>query len=123
MRNIFGGNANTAVFYAYGNLLIVAGNIDDNFARRRVFDGIFNQIANNFPKMVRINIGIKNRLQRLLFTFANDVWHKDVIELLFASFCRQTIKNILQKFVYVDDLRVVFHSPIFYLADIKEILE
>ena len=59
MRNIFGGNTNTAVFYAYGNLLIVAGNVDDNFARRRVLDGIFNQIANNFPKMVGVNIGIK----------------------------------------------------------------
>ena len=63
MRNILGGNANATIFYAYGNLLIVAGNIDDNFARRRVFNGIFNQIANNFPKMVRVNIGIKNRLQ------------------------------------------------------------
>ena len=123
MRNILGGNANTAVFYAYGNLLIVASNIDDNFARRRVFDGIFNQVANDFSKMVRINIGIENRLQRLLLTLINYVWHKDVIELLFISFCRQTIKNILQKFVYVDDFRVVFHSPIFYLADIKEILE
>ena len=123
MRNIFGGNANTAVFYAYGNLFIVAGNIDDNFARWRVLDGILNQIADNFPKMVGINIGIKNRLQRLLLTLINYVWHEDVIELLFAGFCRQTIKNILQKFVYVDDFRVIFHSPVFNFANIEEILE
>ena len=88
MRDILFRDANSAVFDADGNLFFIASYINDDLAVRRIFDGVFDQVADNFAEVVGIDIGVKNWLQRFFAAVVINLHRriKNVVKLFFGGF-------------------------------------
>ncbi|MNR10148.1 hypothetical protein D3C85_1263830 [compost metagenome] len=60
MRDIFGWNTNTAIANANDDMLGIAADINYDITMRRVFNGIFNQVRDDFAQMIIVEVDIKD---------------------------------------------------------------
>ena len=58
MANVLWRDADTSVGDANCHLVVVASYVNGDTARRRVLDGIFNQVLDDFAEVVVIDISI-----------------------------------------------------------------
>ena len=118
MRQVFGGDADAAVLDADGDRFVVAGDVYDHFPVRCVFDGVFDQVGDNFAEVVGVDVSVVGWLDG-----GGGVRAEGADEALFGGTWCQAFKNLANKGGDIDNPWLVLEASVFGAADIKQVLE
>ena len=103
---------------ADGDRFVIASDVHDYFPIRRVLDGVFDQVRNNFAEVIGVNVGVVCWLDS-----GGGIRTEGADEAFFGGAWRQALKNLANESSDIDNLWLVLEAAIFGAADVEQVLE
>jgi len=114
VRQVFGGDADAAILDADGDCFVITSDIYNHFPVGRVFDGVFDQVRNNFAEVIGVDVGVVGWLDG-----GSGVRAEGADEAFFGGTWCQALKNLADEGGDIDNLWLVLEASVFGAADVK----
>ena len=118
MRQVFGGDADAAILDADGDRFVVAGDVYDHFPVGCVFDGVFNQVGDNFAEVIGVDVSVVGWLDS-----GGGVRAEGTDKALFGGTRCQAFKDFADKGGDIDNPWLIFEAAVLGAANVKQVLK
>ena len=124
MRLVLAWDADTGVCDADNNMRLIASDIDNHLTLECIFDGVFDEVLDNFTEMTIVDVGLKYRIETLDRVLDGTLirdWLVKNTKPLILGFWRKTFHDIMDKRYDIDDFWIVLETRVVCLADVEQV--